>query len=81
MCCFNLPDESKSIKGKLHDLQELTKQIHVSQGFSTGLWNFLTGWLPDISWLKQMFLYDVTVLNWYGMACSMHPIPVLTVHT
>lgn len=70
MCYFNLSDESKFINGKLHDLQELTKQIHVSQGLNTGLWNFLTGWLPDINWLKQMFLYGVTVLICLtGMGC------------
>lgn len=42
-CCFSLSDERKSFSGKLHVLQELTKQIYLSQGLNTGLWNFLKG--------------------------------------
>ena len=52
MCCFNLIDNGNSISKELSHLKDIVSNIHQEPG-NIGLLDWLTSWLPNMSWLKQ----------------------------
>ncbi|CAI5799393.1 Hypothetical predicted protein [Podarcis lilfordi] len=65
MCCFNITDNSKAIQKQISHLQNLTHHIKQDVGFS-GLWDsfaqWLTGWLPHLNWLRNLFQYAIVII-------------------
>ncbi|XP_074986999.1 uncharacterized protein LOC142072805 isoform X2 [Caretta caretta] len=77
MCCFNLTDNSRSIETRLAELANLTTHIRQDLGFE-GFWNWLTGWLPSLEWLRQLFGYAVFVtIGLIFCCCCVQCIPSL----
>lgn len=56
------------VEEKLKYLQDLTHEIWQDVGFS-GFWDWLTSWLPDFSWRKQIFAYGVFVIVGLILLC------------
>lgn len=67
MCCFNLTDNSYSITLEIQNLRELA--AHFTRDKGSGLFDWLTSWLPDFSWLKELFLGMVLLLFVVILAC------------
>ncbi|XP_017193511.2 syncytin-2 isoform X2 [Oryctolagus cuniculus] len=61
MCCFNLTDNSHSIAVEIQKLTELASHFTQDKG-SESLFNWLTSWLPNFSWLKELFVGIVIFL-------------------
>ncbi|XP_048699578.1 uncharacterized protein LOC125633812 isoform X3 [Caretta caretta] len=77
MCCFNLTDNSRSIETRLAELANLTTHIRQDLGFE-GFWNWLTGWLPSLEWLRQLFGYFVfVIIGLIFCCCCVQCIPSL----
>ncbi|XP_074981465.1 uncharacterized protein LOC142071070 [Caretta caretta] len=77
MCCFNLTDNSRSIETRLAELASLTTHIRQDLGFE-GFWNWLTGWLPSLEWLRQLFGYAVfVIIGLIFCCCCVQCIPSL----
>nr|XP_048723916.1 uncharacterized protein LOC125644273 [Caretta caretta] len=77
MCCFNLTDNSRSIETRLAVLANLTTHIRQDLGFE-GFWNWLTGWLPSLEWLRQLFGYFVfVIIGLIFCCCCVQCIPSL----
>ncbi|XP_074807277.1 neuronal membrane glycoprotein M6-a isoform X1 [Natator depressus] len=77
MCCFNLTDNSRSIESRLAELANLTAHIRQDVGFE-GFWNWLTGWLPSLGWLRQLFGYAVfVIIGLISCCCCVQCIPSL----
>ncbi|XP_048700863.2 uncharacterized protein LOC125634328 isoform X3 [Caretta caretta] len=77
MCCFNLTDNSRSIETRLAVLANLTTHIRQDLGFE-GFWNWLTGWLPSLEWLRQLFGYFVfVIIRLVFCCCCVQCIPSL----
>nr|XP_048720710.1 uncharacterized protein LOC125642866 isoform X1 [Caretta caretta]XP_048720711.1 uncharacterized protein LOC125642866 isoform X1 [Caretta caretta]XP_048720713.1 uncharacterized protein LOC125642866 isoform X1 [Caretta caretta] len=77
MCCFNLTDNSRSIETRLAELANLTTHIRQDLGFE-GFWNWLTGWLPSLDWLRQLFGYFVfVIIGLIFCCCCVQCIPSL----
>ncbi|XP_044845459.1 uncharacterized protein LOC123350792 [Mauremys mutica] len=68
MCCFNLSNNEKAVHNQIVKLHNLTKEVTMDVGFS-GFWDWLTGWLPDLSWLKQMFAYVIVIVAGLILCC------------
>ena len=61
MCCFNLTANSKIIEGKIKQIHDLANGIKEREGFNLE-WSWLTSWLPDFSWLKQLFVVIIMIV-------------------
>ncbi|NXE17340.1 ERVV2 protein, partial [Lophotis ruficrista] len=65
-CCTYVNQEQR-IEKDLSKIWEQTKSFHeitrdnISWGFS-GLWEKLTSWLPNLTWLKQLFIVTIIII-------------------
>lgn len=65
-CCVYV-DQSHRITTDLHEIWEQTKILHevtkdnTSWGFEE-IWEVLTSWLPNLKWLKQLFMIIVSII-------------------
>ncbi|XP_072282127.1 uncharacterized protein [Pyxicephalus adspersus] len=77
MCCFNLSDHSKSIEEEIQALQEIVQGIKQDVG-SSSWWDWFLSWLPDITWLKTLFMYGIIItVCLILLCCCIHCIPSL----
>lgn len=77
MCCFNLSDNKQPIEKQLQELHDLAKQIKQNIGMS-GLWDWLTSWLPEFCWLKQIFVYGLILTGiCIAFCCFLQCLPSL----
>ncbi|XP_059580914.1 syncytin-A-like [Alligator mississippiensis] len=74
MCCFNLTDNSVLIEDKIGALQRLTQTLKETSGLD---FSWLTSWLPNFGWLKQLFCMVILFCFIGIMICfRIHCIPV-----
>ncbi|XP_059584597.1 uncharacterized protein LOC132250851 [Alligator mississippiensis] len=66
MRCFSLTDNSELIESKVQKLKEVLSHIKQGEGFD---FSWLTSWLPNFSWLKQIFLLVVASMCIFLMIC------------
>lgn len=72
-CCAYV-DQTQRIETDLQAIWEHTKIFHqvsmddTSSGF-TELWKKLTGWLPNFTWLKQLFVACIIVIILFVLIC------------
>lgn len=60
MCCFNLTDNSYGITSEIQNLRKLAASFTQAKGL--GLIDWLTSWLPDLTWLKELFIVGVILV-------------------
>ncbi|CAI5768989.1 Hypothetical predicted protein [Podarcis lilfordi] len=72
MCCFNITDNSRAIQSQISHLQNLTHHIKQDIGFP-GLWDsftqWLTAWLPNLTWLRSLFQYAIVIICLLILLC------------
>ncbi|KAG8147221.1 hypothetical protein E2320_022721 [Naja naja] len=64
MCCFDISDKAHFIESKLKVLYNITMHLtHItdSNAFKK-IWDGLTSWLPDLTWLKEVFFGVVIII-------------------
>ncbi|KAG8147162.1 hypothetical protein E2320_022873, partial [Naja naja] len=64
MCCFDISDKAHFIESKLKVLHNITMHLtHIadSNAFKK-IWDGLTSWLPDLTWLKEVFLGVIIIV-------------------
>ncbi|XP_059589230.1 syncytin-2-like [Alligator mississippiensis] len=66
MCCFNLTDNSELIESKVQKLKKVLSYIKQGERFD---FSWLTSWLPNFSWFKQIFLLIVASMCIFLMIC------------
>ncbi|NXI65511.1 ERVV2 protein, partial [Anseranas semipalmata] len=72
-CCAYV-DQTQRVETDLKAIWERVKTIHqvsfddTSWGF-TDLWNRITGWLPNLAWLKSLFVALVMFILFVMMTC------------
>lgn len=58
LCCFNLTDNSKEVDKQLDSLNDLVNEVKQREGsIIDSIWEAFTSWLPDVSWVKHVFVY------------------------
>ena len=74
-CCMYV-DQSGRISTDLEEIWKQTKILHeitkddTSWGFQE-LWDKLTSWLPNLKWLKQVFIAFIILIALGIMVCTM----------
>lgn len=72
MCCFNITDNSKAIQKQISHLQNLTHHIKQDVGFPA-FWDsftqWLTAWLPNLTWLRNLFQYAIVIICMLILLC------------
>ncbi|XP_021092216.1 uncharacterized protein LOC110344008 [Heterocephalus glaber] len=68
MCCFNMTDNSPGIQEKIKQSEELTEKIH-NEKLGWDLFQWLIQWLPNMQWLKQLFLVVIIVIICLLLSC------------
>lgn len=66
MCCFNLTNNSQLIEGKIQQSKELASEIKEQERLDVS-WLFL--WLPNLNWLKQLFLFTLFIIVLIIITC------------
>lgn len=61
MWCFNLINNYNSIQDRLHSLHSFVQQVKESN-VGDGWWERLTSWLPNLDWLKSLFVYGIIII-------------------
>lgn len=70
LCCFNLSDNSHAVNNQLDLLNDLIQDVKQRKGsIIDEIWNTLTSWLPDISWLKRAFMYTIGIIATLILCC------------
>ncbi|NXS64799.1 ERVV2 protein, partial [Pandion haliaetus] len=74
--CCTYVNESSKIETDIQDIWNRAKVLHqvtqddASLGF-TELWEKLTSWLPDFTWLKQLFVSIIMLIVLGLLICCM----------
>ncbi|NXF10194.1 ERVV2 protein, partial [Smithornis capensis] len=77
--CYTYIDQNQAVNTDLQSIWNQMKILHqvtqdnTSWGFQE-LWDKLTSWLPNLAWLKQLFMAIVIVLGivvCFGARCFM----------
>ena len=64
---FNLTVHGNPLSKELSYLKDIVNSIHQEPG-NIGLLDWLTSWLPDMSWLKQLFVTALILYLLYSYA-------------
>lgn len=67
MCCFNLTDNGEKIDDTIKQLKDLANKVHNEDGGD--LFKWLTSWLPNLQWVKQLFLAIAIVCVCLLLSC------------
>ena len=68
MCCFNLFDHSRSIQSHIQALHEIANNIKKDVD-SSSWWDWLLSWLPDLSWLRTLFISIIIIIAYLIIIC------------
>ncbi|NXN69024.1 ERVV2 protein, partial [Himantopus himantopus] len=74
-CCVYV-DQSGRVTTDLQEIRDQMKILHrvseddTSWGFSE-LWEKLTSWLPNLTWLKQLFVMMIVLVILFVVLCLM----------
>ncbi|NWX52852.1 ERVV2 protein, partial [Steatornis caripensis] len=81
--CCTYVNEKQQVETDIRKIWEISKELHLitmddtSWGFSE-LWKKLTSWLPNLTWLKQLFVTVIIIILlsivfcitvWCGLWC------------
>ena len=73
-CCAYISKDLRT-ETDLRKIWEQTKVLHRTSQDDTNwkedLWNLLTSWLPNLGWLKQLFLVCIILVLIVGFTCVM----------
>lgn len=68
MCLFNLSDSSQRVEEKIQRLKDLASKFNEREGIH---FSWLTLWLPNLNWLKRLFLIIVLIVTILILSCCM----------
>ena len=73
MCCFNLSDHLESIHKRLMKIKDNIQEIQIETNpITEGLkeiWETLTSWLPNFTWLKKLFVSGIVIIFLLALTC------------
>ena len=73
-CCAYISKDLRT-ETDLRKIWEQTKVLHRTSQDDTNwkedLWNLLSSWLPNLGWLKQLFLVCIILVLIVGFTCVM----------
>ncbi|XP_021108460.1 uncharacterized protein LOC110347717 [Heterocephalus glaber] len=67
MCCFNLTNNGPKIKEEIKQLEDLAQKVHDEDGGD--LFKWLTKWLPNLQWLRQLFIAIIIICICLLLSC------------
>lgn len=66
MCYFNLCDNSQLLEENIQQLEKLALEVYEREGWDL---SWLTSWLPNLGWLKHLFVIILLIALMIIVAC------------